>query len=378
MPTIDELATPCLLIERRRLEANVTGMQARADRTRVALRPHTKTHKMVALAALQRSQGAQGITVAKVGEAEVFAQAGFGDIRIAYTVVGRDKLERIAALGPGLSFCVDSLKAARQASEVFASCDKRAKVLLEIDAGYGRCGRRWDDPSLVAFAQRVVELRGLEFTGILTHEGNAYKPGQAEPVMAEARDRMLAVASRLGEVGLAVPGRFDVSVGSTPSAYHFANATQSGFAITEIRPGNYVFNDFTQVNLGVCTLKDCALTVLTTVISRHRDPDGTERFFVDAGRKVLTSDRAPLSDEYGRLLYHPRNMVPHPHTRLINLSEEHGWGAVRGGSTLAVGDRVRVVPNHACVVVNTQEEAYVVDGDEVVATWRVDARGCVQ
>ena len=358
--------------------ANVRAMQARAEQAGVALRPHTKTHKMVALALLQRSAGAQGITVAKVSEAEVFARRGYDDIRIAYTVVGTDKLERISALGAGVSFCVDSMEAARQVSEVFARHGSDGQVLVEIDAGYGRCGKRWDDPALVDFVRHVAALPHLRVVGILTHEGNAYQPGQASVVMGEARDRMLAVAARLGEAGLASPDHFEISVGSTPSAYHFENASRSGFRITEIRPGNYVFNDITQVNLTVCGLQDCALTVLSSVVSKHRGRDGTERFFLDAGRKVLTSDQAPLSDEYGTLLYHARRMVANPHARLTQLSEEHGWGMVRGGSTYAVGDRVRIVPNHACVVVNTQDEAFLVDGDEVVETWRVDARGHVQ
>ena len=376
--TIDDLSTPCLLIEKERLEANCRQMQARARAEGVALRPHTKTHKMLSLAALQKSHGARGITVAKIGEAEVFAAAGFDDICIAYTVVGAEKSARIAALAPGISFCIDSLEGARQASAVFAGLGRTVRVLLEIDAGYGRCGRTWDDPSLVAFARHVADLPGLALGGILTHEGNAYQPHQAATVMAEARDRMLSVAVRLSDAGLATQDRFVISVGSTPSANVFRNAHRDGFSITEIRPGNYVFNDMTQVNLGVCSFKQCALTVLTTVVSQHRGAGGAVRFFLDAGRKVLTSDRAPLSDTYGQLLYHARTMAPHPHARLANLSEEHGWGAVRGGSTLTVGDRVRVVPNHACVVVNTQDEAYLVDGDEVLNTWRVDARGHVQ
>ena len=376
--TLDELSTPCILIEQRRLMANLRAMQARADWAGVALRPHTKTHKMVSLALLQRAAGSRGITVAKVGEAEVFSRAGFEDIRIAYTVVGKHKMARIAALGPGLSFCVDSAAAAQQASAVFARCGRVGSVLLEIDAGYGRCGRRWDDPSLVDFARQVNALPSLTVVGILTHEGNAYQAGKARSVMAETRDRMLSVAVRLREAGLATPRKFEISVGATPSAYHFENASLGGFSITEIRPGNYVFNDITQVNLGVCTARNCALTVLSTVISARRNPSGTEQFFLDAGRKILTSDKAPLSDAYGKLLYHARRMVVHPHARIANLSEEHGWGEVDGGSTFSVGDRVRLIPNHACVVVNTQNVAYLVDGDHVRNTWPVDARGQVQ
>jgi len=375
MKTIDDLATPCLLIEKKRLEANIHAMQ---ERMGALLRPHMKTHKMVALAKMQRAAGARRIAVAKVGEAEVFAKEGFDDICIAYTVVGRDKLERIAALGSCVSFCVDTIEAAWQASEFFASVGHLAPVLLEIDAGYGRCGVRWDDPNLINFASDVEELPGLLLRGILTHEGDAYKPNYARKAMETTRDRMLTVAMRLAEEDIVRPEWLDISMGSTPSAYHFENDSLGEFYITEVRPGNYVFNDMTQVNLGVCTLQDCALTVLTTVISQHRNTDGTEQFFLDAGRKVLTSDRAPLSDEYGRLLYHARNMVPHPHARLVGLSEEHGWGEVHGGGALSVGDRVRVVPNHACVVVNTQDEAYLVDNDIVIDRWPVDARGRVQ
>ena len=195
MPLIDELSTPCLLIDEARLEANLSQMQARADRTGVALRPHTKTHKMVRLAKRQVDQGAQGVTVAKVGEAEVYAEAGIHDICIAYTVVGQEKLERIAALGPGVSFCVDSIEGARQASAVFAD-GSPASVLIEIDAGYGRCGIRWDDAELVPFARDVAQMPGLKLVGILTHEGDAYQPDRAHEVMVETRGRMLAVAAR--------------------------------------------------------------------------------------------------------------------------------------------------------------------------------------
>ena len=379
MKQVEDLATPCLLVDNARLEDNLVQMQAVADGAR--LRPHTKTHKMVALARRQRASGASGLTVAKVAEAEVFVRAGFKDVRVAYTVVGESALERLAKLSQmaRVSFCVDTVEGAYLASAALSAAGVTLDVLIEIDVGHGRCGIRWDNPSLVALARKVHELPGLRLAGILTHEGHAYAVGQGafRCAMEDARDRMLQVAARLSEADLAAPGHFEISMGSTPSMSVFENRSYGGFQITEIRPGNYVFNDMTQVALGVAPLSRCALTVLATVVSRHRRASGTEHFFVDAGRKVLTSDLAPGRSDYGCILYNPKARVAHPHARLTGLSEEHGWGRVRGGSTFEVGDRVQIVPNHACVVVNTQDHAYLVEQGEVVDTYGVDARGCV-
>jgi len=379
MTLIDQLPTPCLIIDQARLEANLSAMQAGA--TGVRLRPHTKTHKMIALARRQEEMGAQGITVAKASEAAVFVEAGFRDVRIAYTVVGRQKLDQLVQLArqSRVSFCADTAEGARAASERLAAQGVTLDLLLEIDAGYGRCGIPWDSPDLIGLAQAIAALPGLNLRGILTHEGNAYTPGldNIRRVMEETRDRMLTVAHKLHKAGLCTPDAFEISIGSTPSAHVFENRTAHGFRITEVRPGNYVFHDMTQVAIGVCGLQQCALTVLTTVTSKHRTGAGTEKFFLDAGRKVLTGDLAPGRPGYGCLLYNARARVGHPHARVTNLSEEHGWGQVRGGTTFAVGDRVQVVPNHACVVINTQNEAFVVDNDRIADVWTVDARGRV-
>lgn len=390
MPTpiasLQELPTPCIVIERRRLEANLVRMQTRAASHGAVLRPHTKTHKMVAIARRQQELGAQGLTVAKVGEAEIYAEAGFDDIFLAYPVVGRRKHARLAALSPRarITFGVDTLEAARAASAFYVEHGQRARVLIEIDTGGKRCGRRWDDATLPAFARAIGALPGLAVAGIFTHEGHAYggptgEESQASAlhrVMEEARDRMLRVAARL--CGGATRKDFVISIGSTPSMTVFENREFEGFRITEIRPGNYVFHDRTQVSLGVTSLQGCALTVLATVVSKHRDTLGAERLFLDAGSKILTSDRASGADGYGCLLYNAAAMVAHPHVRFVALSEEHGWARVRGGATYAVGDTVRVVPNHACVVVNTQDDVFLVDGQQVVARWPIDARGRVR
>ena len=389
--TLDDLPTPCLLIERSRLKANLERMQAKAAVQRVALRPHIKTHKSAAIAQWQEELGAKGITVAKPGEAEVFAEAGFADVRLAYAVVGEEKHERLLRLmetGTHISFCVDTEAGAQAASVFYAQHGRQANVLIEVDVGYGRCGVPWDARELADFVRLVSGLPGLRLVGILTHEGHAYHgPSEGETsaealarVAAETRDRMLEVAVRLRTSGVAEAARedFSITIGSTPSMAAFENAERDGFRITEIRPGNYVFNDGIQVALGAATLQDCALTALATVISKRRDDVGRERLYLDAGKKVFTSDQRPGSNDYGVLLYNAAAMRVLPHARIVQLSEEHGWVDIRGGATLDVGDRVRIVPNHACVAVNTQDRLWLVDGQDVAEEIAVDARGRVQ
>jgi len=385
----ESIGTPCLLIDKDRLSTNLENMQRKADASGVRLRPHTKTHKSIDLARRQLDQGASGIAVAKVGEAEIYVAAGITDVRIAYVTIGEEKFERIVKLmdQARISFCVDTIEGASGASEFFSARDLTIEVLVEVDVGYERCGVKWDSAHGVEYFKSVSELPGLKIIGILTHAGHSYDGPQTNDesgeealirVSNEERDRMVAFASTLAEAGLIKPDDgFEISIGSTPSMRHFENREENGFRITEIRPGNYVFHDRIQVGLGVATWQECALTVLTTVVSRHRDADGSERLFLDAGRKVFTADLSDTMEGYGSILYNARTMEPLPHARFTGLSEEHGWVRVRGGATLSVGDRVRVVPNHACVVVNTQRNLYVVDEGEIVETWTVDAQSRV-
>lgn len=388
---IHDLPTPCVLIEQSRLETNIARMASRAVDQGVRLRPHVKTHKSVALGRRQLASGAAGITVAKPSEAAVFARAGFPDIRIAYAAAVGHHFKAIADLmdRSRISFCVDTPEGAKAASEFFHSHGLTGRVLVEVDCGYGRCGVGWEDREAVDFVRMVAEMPGLQLLGILTHAGHAYGgPGQKDAsaqasvsrIAEEERDRMLAFASRLSGSGAVDIDResFEISIGSTPTMSAFGNMSKDGFRITEIRPGNYIFNDAIQVALGVAPLRDCALTVYASIISKHRERHGShERLFLDAGRKVLTSDTGFGTDGYGTILHSASTMKPLPHARISKLSEEHGWVDVPGGSTLSVGDRVRIVPNHACVVVNTQHTLHIVDGESVVDEITVDAQGCV-
>ena len=380
MQVLEDLPTPCLLIDEKRMETNLARMAARSTTT-ARLRPHTKTHKSVALAKRQLAHGAHGIAVAKVSEAERFVRHGFDDVRIAYPLVGETQLKQVISLSQRarISFCIDTAEGAQRASRAFREADVCIDVLLEIDTGHGRCGVSYDHENVVTLAREVQNLEGVRLCGILTHEGHAYAADGVSQtdVMAQTRDRMLDAAIRLDQARCIDQDSFEISIGSTPSISVFENQTKGGFQITEVRPGNYIFNDLTQVSLGVCSLDECALTVLSTVVSRHRTSRGTERFILDAGRKVLTSDTVEGRSGYGCILYNPRVRTPHPHARIAGLSEEHGWGEVQGGSTLNVGDRIQIVPNHACVVVNMLDHMFLVDESTVLSEIATDARGCV-
>ncbi|MEO1632032.1 MAG: alanine racemase, partial [Bacteroidota bacterium] len=172
-----DLPSPALLVDRTRLDANLDAMQAQAEAQGVALRPHVKTHKSVEIALRQRERGAVGLTVATVGEAEVFARFGFNDLCIAKPLVGRDNLARVAKLLAGktrVTFCVDTLAGARQADAFFAEQGRTADVLLEVDTGHARTGIRWNHPDAMSLVRALAELPSLALVGLLTHGGQVY------------------------------------------------------------------------------------------------------------------------------------------------------------------------------------------------------------
>ncbi len=383
----ESLPTPAVIVDRSRLLANIDRAQALADAAGLALRPHIKTHRCIELARRQRDRGAAGITCAKLGEAFVFVEAGFEDIRVAYPVIGVDKLDRLAALSrqARVSFCVDSLEGARAASARFLGEARKAQVLIKIDCGYGRAGVRWDDDSLPEFTRNLESLQGIEITGVLTHAGQAYGgPAQGQDPVAvlrvhaqNERDRAESAAER---VASSLPRRreqrFEVSVGSTPTLWQFEPSTCARFPVTELRPGNYIFHDLTQVDLGAATHDQCALSVLATIVSR-KERDRGFALLVDAGKKTLTSDRRVEQSTYGQVLdSDSESQRPLPGVHLHTLSEEHGWLDAPSNFSGRVGDRVRILVNHSCVVVSTQTRLYEVDGPNLVGVLEVDARGC--
>jgi D-serine deaminase-like pyridoxal phosphate-dependent protein len=377
---LSDLRTPSVLVERSRLAANIARMQARANAAGVALRPHAKTHKSPVVAGLQIAAGAVGICCAKLGEAEVFAEAGVADIRLPYPLQPSNAPRLLALQQKArVSFIVDHFDVARGWSEAMSAASARADVLVKIDVGFHRCGIAPDPATALAFLRGVAALPGLRLRGILSHAGHTYhahSEGELKEMVDDERRVMAGIAAAARAAGIAID---EVSAGATPPARFSLAPGQTPF--TEFRPGNYVYFDRTMVGLGAASRDDCALSVLATVVSV---PSG-DRLVLDCGSKILAADGVrgftPSSghgDVYRDVAARP-GLAPDPHLLVERLSEEHATVRVLPGATSFVpGDRVRVVPNHACVVSNLVDEAWLVDGDAVVSALAIAARGRIQ
>ncbi|MHB1906711.1 MAG: alanine racemase [Acidimicrobiales bacterium] len=359
-----DLDTPALVVDLDRLEANVEAMAARARAAGVRLRPHTKTHKTPEIARLQVAAGAAGITVAKLGEAEVMAAAGLTDILVAYPLVGAAKLERLARLRASARVIVslDSLEVARGLGAIGVHSAEPVEVYVEVDTGLHRLGRPAGEAT-AELVERVAEVPGIRVLGLMTHAGHAYAadPGELEALVAEEVEGLRATMALCAQRGVALS---ELSVGATPTArLELARA-----GVTEARPGTYVFNDTTMIELGAAREATCAAHVLATVVSRPSE----DRFVIDAGTKCLASDH---DDRPGWLRVAGRDDLAFEF-----LSEEHGVGRLdleRGGG-LAVGDKVLVIPAHVCPVVNLFDSMTLVRDGRVEGEWAIAARGRVR
>ncbi len=359
----EHLETPSVVVDLDVVEANVRRMADRARKAGVRLRPHAKTHKIPELARLQLAAGAAGISLAKIGEAEVFAAAGFEDVFLAYPVVGAEKARRLLALSDRMRLAIgaDSVEGAASVGSVFHGAGRRIDVLLKVDCGYHRIGVAPEKAPEAAL--RLAELPGIALRGLFTHAGHAYLARTPEAVegIARAEGEILAgAAEAVRAAGLPVA---EVSVGSTPTA----RAAMAVRGVTECRPGNYVYHDASQVSLGTCTVEDCAMTVIATVVS----VPAPDRAVLDCGSKTLSSDTLrPEGPGHGWILGR--------RSRIEKLSEEHGVVRVEPGESFRVGERVRVLPNHACVVSNLHDRVTLVRGERVEGEWTVAARGRVR
>ncbi|MBK1696597.1 D-TA family PLP-dependent enzyme [Rhodovibrio salinarum] len=352
MHNLAAVETPAAVVDLDRVEANLARAQAYADAHRLRLRPHIKTHKLPRFARRQVALGAVGITCQKLGEAEVMADAGIDDILLTYNILGASKLQRLRNLAHRISLTVtaDNVATVQGYASAFEGAEQPLTVLVECDTGAGRCGVQ-TPAELVQLAHAIETSPGLTFGGIMTYPPKR-RVGETAQWLAEAVNAL---------EGAGLPPA-TVTSGGTPDMWsaHLADP------ITEYRPGTYIYLDRMQVDYGVGSLDDCALTVLTTVVSTPT-PD---RAILDAGSKALTTDMLGQTG-FGLIREYPDAVIG-------ELSEEHGIVDVsRCATKPTIGERLRVVPNHACVVSNLFERVQVLAPDGSVEEVPVAARGRV-
>lgn len=347
-PDID---TPAVLVDLDVAEANIDRFQAHCDAHGLAVRPHIKTHKLPMLAKRQIKAGAIGITCQKISEAEaMIAEGGIDDILLTYNVLGPAKLPRLRALAARVRLTVvaDNEAVVDGLSAAFADASEPLRVLVECDTGAARCGVSTPEAAR-ALATRIADAPGLFFAGLMT-----YPPAGRED---HVQDWLSRAKHLIEDAGLTVEV---ISNGGSPGMWQ----AEAVSIATEYRIGTYAYMDRSLAARGVCDWNDCALTVLATVVSAPA-PD---RAVIDAGSKVLTSDLLGL-EGHGHVLGRPDILI-------TGLSEEHGV-LQAPDIGLNVGDRVRIVPNHACVVANMLDHVELVRGSAHLERKPVAARGQV-
>lgn len=360
-----ELSTPALVVDLDAVERNLDAMAKLCRKQGVRLRPHTKTHKTPEVARMQVERGAIGVTVAKVGEAEVMGAGGLDEILVAYPVIGAEKLRRLAALAHERSVLVslDDERTAQELSRAATAAASTFGILVEFDCGYRRCGLQ-PGPACAELAARIEKLPGLRFRGLMTYFGTVW--GGADDRRQESRRMIEPVARALEAMHAArIPVEI-VSGGSTPAA-EFSGEIPG---LTEIRPGTYVYNDLNTFYQGACRLEDCAVRVMTTVVSTAVPGHA----MVDAGSKTLSSEQLTAGPKTGF-----GYMVDAPDAPLFMLSEEHGHvDTTRSHHPFRVGEVLSIIPNHICTCVNMHDEAFLARNQQVVGSWRVAGRGKIR
>ena len=338
---LNEVDTPAILLDLNILEQNIRRFARAAAQNGKQLWPMVKTHKSLALAAMQREAGAAGFLCGTLDEVEALAAAGFGPLMYAYPAAGEAGVRRVirAARQCELVLRLDGPEAARALNQAAREAGLRLSYTIIIDAGLHRFGIPPEQAG--AFARELQQYENLEFRGVSTHPGHVYAAGSAKELPRYCEDERRAVKTAVRSLQEAGFAPEIVSSGSTPTFL----GTVEDELLNIYHPGNYVFMDAIQLSTGTAREDDCALTVLATVISHPRD----DLFICDAGAKCLGLDQGAHGNAsirgYGLVLGHPELTVS-------GLSEEVGKLHVEGESDLRVGDRIRILPNHACSSAN--------------------------
>ena len=359
--SLDALETPAAIVDLDRMERNLVRAADYAREHAISLRPHVKTHKSPRVAAEQLRLGAEGVTCATPREAEVMSEV-CGDILLAYPPVGRLRAERLVSLPHAVTLTValDSERALRDIADAARAADRAVGVYVEVDVGMHRVGLP-SVPDAIVLAKLAQSQAPLEFRGIAFYPGHVReKVGEQDAALAELDAALIRARRAFDHAG--VPASV-ISGGSTPTMWR----THELSAVTEFRPGTYVYNDRTTAEIGACAWDDCAFTVLATVISTAVPGQAV----IDAGTKSLGREpvRGAAGEGFGVLL--DRREVT-----VSRMSEEHGILDIsRSAWKPHVGERVRVIPNHVCISVHLNDMVHGVRGETVETQWAVAARG---
>lgn len=360
---LQELDTPALVVDLDIMERNLRRMQDYCNDHGLALRPHIKTHKSTGLAKQQRKLGAVGITVAKIGEAEVMAEAGLDDILIAYPIFGDSKVARLRTLldQAKISISLDSAESLEWVAKAADSAHP-IRILVEVDFGMRRCGLPPGE-DVIRLARRIEQHAGLDFGGLMFYSGHVHPDFDGNRRRLERlNDDLARQLALFRKEKIEVP---TVSGGNTPGAFYAHEIS----GLSEIRPGTYIFNDRNTVSWKACQWKDCAAFLWVTVVSSAVPG----QVIIDGGSKTFTSD--PLFTGEGN----GHGYLPdYPKVHFARMNEEHGYLRLGDSEVVPLGEKLRVIPNHICVAVNLHDRVWGVRGDEVVQDWEVSARGRIR
>lgn len=354
---IDQLETPCIVIDLVKTEENIVKMQEGANSCKCSLRPHIKTHKMPYFARLQLAYGACGITCAKVSEAEVMAEGGIEDIFIAYPMVGDFRIKRALLLAKRIKrliLAVDSMEGAMLLNKAAIDAGLTLEVRLEVDTGAKRTGVLRNKAA--ELARQIHDLPGLNLTGIYTFKSLVYRDTVTEDkhlASVEEGELMEQIAEEIKKAGVPIN---EISAGSTPTGLLVARTGK----VNEIRPGTYLFNDYMLCKEGAAVLSDIAVRIYATVVS----VPSREYAVIDGGTKTfpmdIPLDKAPY--------YYPGYALVEGNEdlQLRRMNEEHGIiTSIKGDTGLRVGDKIALIPIHVCTAVNMQNQVYLYDGEDL-------------
>ncbi|TXT57304.1 MAG: D-threo-3-hydroxyaspartate dehydratase [Candidatus Thorarchaeota archaeon] len=368
---IEDLPTPALLLDKERLHSNIEGMAKKIREFGVALRPHIKTHKCINIAEIQREKGAEGITVSSLFEAKKFAEAGFRDISYAVPLTP-NKIQLVNEIREKtkLTVLLDSSIIVQKLDNKQEETKEKLPVMVKIDCGYHRSGVDPTAPEAIHLVKKIDQSKNLKFEGIMTHAGHSYYATslhEIQQIAIQEQQIMIDFAQRLKKEDANLYPEV-ISIGSTPT---IAVTDEIKEGITEVRPGNYVFYDYTQGDLGTCDFVDCALTVASSVLSSF-----PTRLVLDAGATTLSKDLGPTQinqgEYYGQVIDDYESMSFSDSIRITSLSQEHGKCLlVRKDLVPEAGEMLRILPNHSCLTANLFDYYYVVEKENVVDRWKI-------